>query len=135
LLELELGTKPNQVESVPDAMMEWFVAVGQLGRDADAFLAEKATVTSPLLKVRVFERGQELADRLRDLQGKLKAKSDTLATELKALNAAWEAAPPVGATSRAAALPLERLEQIYRQLGFFARWTAQIQERIVQLTF
>jgi DnaJ-domain-containing protein 1 len=135
LLELELGAKPKQVESIPDGMMEWFVEVGQLGRDADACLAEKAKITSPLLQVQIFERGQELADKLRALQAKLHAQSDALIAELKTLNRAWETAPPVGASTHAAALPLEHLEQIYRKLSFFVRWSAQVQERIVQLSF
>ncbi len=32
------------------------------------------------------------------------------------------------------ALPLDRLEQIYRLLGYFARWSEQLQERIFQLS-
>jgi hypothetical protein len=30
-------------------------------------------------------------------------------------------------------LPLERLEQLYRAMSYVARWTEQVQERIVQL--
>lgn len=134
LLELELGAKPKQVESIPDGMMEWFVEVSRLVREADAFLAEKAEVTSPMLQVQVFERGHELADILRTLQTKLNTQSGTFAAELMTLNAAWETAPPVGSSARATALPLERLEQIHLKFSFFVRWTAQIQERIVQLS-
>ena len=36
---------------------------------------------------------------------------------------------------RAAALPLERLEQVCRVFSYMARWTEQIQERLVQLSF
>jgi hypothetical protein len=32
-------------------------------------------------------------------------------------------------------LPLGRLEELYRLFGYFARWSEQIQERVVQLSF
>jgi len=43
---------------------------------------------------------------------------------LKTMNASWPGIKP-----------LDRLEQIYRVFGYMARWTAQIQERLVQLSF
>ena len=49
------------------------------------------------------------------------------------MNEAWLSAPKPGAPGRREALPLERLEQIYRTLSYIFRWSAQIQERIVQL--
>jgi hypothetical protein len=76
----------------------------------------------------------EWMDRLVDLQNRVRAMGETLATELNGLNAVWNAAPVVGSPERIAALPLERLEQIYRAMSYVARWTSQIQERVVQLT-
>ena len=34
-----------------------------------------------------------------------------------------------------ATLPLAKLEQLYRTLSFLSRWTAQLQDRVVQLAF
>jgi len=44
------------------------------------------------------------------------------------MNSIWEATAP------AAALPLDRLEEIYRSFSYINKWSAQLQERIVQLS-
>jgi DnaJ-domain-containing protein 1 len=133
LLTLEQGAKPRDVQRIPPGTMDLFMEVGQLCRDADAFLAERARVTSPLLKVRLFQRGMEWTDQLNALQQTVHAERTRLSAELLAMNRAWETAPAPGTPERAAALPLERLEQIYRIFSYVARWTEQIQERTVQL--
>jgi DnaJ-domain-containing protein 1 len=133
LLELELGAKPRDVQRIPPGTMDLFVEVGQLCRDVDAFLAQRGNVTSPLLKVQMFERGMEWTDKLQALQQRINAKRDELTGELQQLNAVWESAPAIGSPERIAALPLERLEQIYRVFSYIARWSEQIQERNVQL--
>jgi hypothetical protein len=133
LLQLELGAKPSDIQRIPPGTMDLFVEVGQLCRDIDAFIAERANVTSPLLKVKLFERGMEWTDKLQELQLRINAKRDELAAELQQMNAVWESAPPIESPDRAAALPLERVEQIYRVFSYIARWSEQIQERIVQL--
>jgi hypothetical protein len=46
--------------------------------------------------------------------------------ELKTLSAGWD-----GMADK----PLERLLQIWRLLSFYDRWLAQLQERVVQLSF
>ena len=107
--------------------------VGQICRDVDAFLAQRGNVTSPLLKVQMFERGMEWTDKLQALQQRINARRDELTGELQQMNAVWESAPAIGLPERAAALPLERLEQIYRVFSYIARWSEQIQERNVQL--
>ncbi len=135
LLELESGSKPSDIQRIPPGTMDLFVEVGQMCRDVDSFLDEKSKITSPILKVRWFEKGQEWTDRLNQLQQRIHARRDELSTELQRLNEAWEKAPPIGAADRVAALPLERLEQIYRIFSYIARWTGQIQERVVQLSF
>ena len=133
LLELERGAKPSDIQRIPPGTMDLFVEVGQLCRDVDAFLAERAKVTSPLLKVKMFERGMEWTDKLQALQQNINAKREELAAELQQMNPVWESAPPISSPERAAALPLERLEQIYRVFSYIARWSEQIQERNVQL--
>lgn len=134
LLELELGGKPRDIQRIPPGTMDLFVEVGQTCRDCDEFLKQKATATSPILKLQILQAGMEWMDRLANLQSRVRAMGDTLATELGSLNPVWDAAPAIGSPTRAAALPLERLEQIYRAMSYVARWTGQIQERVVQLT-
>ena len=133
LLELEQGAKPKDVQRIPPGTMDLFVEVGQLCRDVDAFIAQRANATSPLVKVQMFERGMEWTDKLQALQRRINEKREELAAELQGMNAIWDNAPSVGSPERLSALPMERLEQIYRVFSYIARWTEQIQERIVQL--
>ena len=130
LLQLELGAKPKDLQQMPDDLAETFLAVAQLCRQVDAFLAEKARADSPLLQVRLFERGQEWMDQLNDLQRKLSVHHETLTQTLRTLDGQWDAARADASSRREI---LRRLEDLYRQLGFFARWTVQIQERLVRL--
>lgn len=124
LLELELGAKPSDLTSIPDDLMAWFTEVGQLLRQTEAFRTEAAAVTSPLLKVQMFQRGQDWIEKLSALRQKIAGHRDALLAELKTLDAGWPAAKP-----------LDRLREIWRLLGFYDRWIAQLQEREVQLSF
>jgi DnaJ-domain-containing protein 1 len=129
LLELELGALPKDVQRIPSDLMDLSLEVGKACREADAFLAEKAKVTSPLLQVTFFERGEEFADPLRRLRQRVNSLDDELTRELQRIDAAWQA----DAARRKALLP--RLEELYRLFSYFARWSAQIQERVVRLSF
>lgn len=131
LLELERGAKPADIQSIPPEMMGLFVEVGQLCRETDAFLAEKARAVPPILKAQMFERGQEYAGRLNAMRERIAGLYDGLMAELKTMNAAWESAGH--RKEQGDRLPLERLEEIYRLLGYYGRWSGQIQERTVQL--
>ena len=133
LLELEAGGKPKDVQRIPPGTMDLFVEVGQTCRDTDEFLKQKSTSDSPMVKLRLMQEGLDWLDRLQALQGRVNAKRDELTTELRQMNGVWEAAPAIGIPDRVNALPLERLEQVYRAMSYVARWTEQIQERIVQL--
>lgn len=113
--------------------MDLFIEVGQACRDCDAFLSRLKSATSPMLKLQIMREGLEWTDRLQQLQGKVNETQKAFETELRSMNPIWESAPAVGDPARAAALPLERLEQLYRGLSYVARWTEQLQERILQL--
>ena len=134
LLELESDATPKDVQSIPPGTMDLLVEIGQVCRETDLFLAARANTVSPLLKVRMFETGMAWTGKLNQLRGRINLRREELAAELKGMNAAWNAAPPPGRAGRAAALPLERLEQVSRVFSYTARWTEQIQERLVQLS-
>lgn len=127
LFELQTGTKPQQVQQVPTDLMEFFFQVGQLFKQTDSFLAEKAKTSSPLLQVQLFETAQEWTEKLNTLQQQLNGRQEQLVAELKELDARW-----VDVANRA--LMLGRLEELYRLFSYFARWQSQIQEKIVQLS-
>jgi DnaJ-domain-containing protein 1 len=134
LIELERGQRPPGIESVPADLMELFFQIGQVSREVDDFLLERAKVRSPLLKVQMFERGLEWTDKLSQVQQGLNVRRRELEEKLKEMNAVWEAAPAVGSSERLAALPLDELEMAYRTFSYYARWTGQLQDRIVQLS-
>jgi DnaJ-domain-containing protein 1 len=133
LLELELGAKPAAIHRAPAEIMDSSFEVGQLCREVDFFLVKNAAVTSPILKVAWFERAQEWSEKLKALGQGINARRAGLLAELAAMNPAWESAQAAGVDR--AGLPLERLEEIYRRLSYLARWSEQIQERTVQLSF
>jgi DnaJ-domain-containing protein 1 len=129
LLQLELSVQPHNTQRIPSELMDLSLEVGKLCREADAFLAEKAKVTSPLLQVNFFQRGQEHVDRLQTLRERVNSLNDRLNQELQQIDAAWQS----GTTPRNTLL--QRLEELHRLFSYFARWTAQIQERVVRLSF
>jgi curved DNA-binding protein CbpA len=130
LLELELGAKPKDIQKIPTELADLFAEVSMVCRNADGFLAEKGKVTSPLLQVQLFERGQDWVEKLNLLQRKLNKLREQVLAQLKSLDAKWISAD---VNSRREILP--GLEELYRLFGYFNRWNNQIQERITQLSF
>ena len=129
LLQLELGVLPKDIQRIPSNLMDLSLEVGKACREADAFLAEKARVTSPLLQVTFFERGQEFAEKLQRLRQRVNAFSEQLTAELQQIDTDWQA----GASPRNTLL--QRLEELYRLFSYFSRWNAQLQDRVVRLSF
>jgi len=130
LLELERGSKPKDVQTVPPALMELFLRVREVGQHTDIFLAERRGVSSPLLKVQMFERAQEMIEPLSKMQQQINAWHEGLIARLKEIDSAWDGA---GAGNREKVL--HKIEELYPLFSYFNRWSGQIQERIVQLSF
>lgn len=130
LLELELGAKPRDIQTIPVGLADLFAEVANSCRSADGFLAEKSKATSPLLQVQLFERGQDWVEKLNLLQRKLNELREKITGELKSLDAQWMT---IDSVARRDILP--KLEELYRLFGYFNRWNNQIQERVVQLSF
>lgn len=130
LLELELGAKPTDIQQVPPQLAELFAEVITAYKSADAFIAERARATSPLVQVQLFVRGQEWIEKLQALQGKLNGLHDQLMARLKTLDERWMNADQA---ARRAMLPA--IEELFRLFSYFNRWNSQIQERVVQLSF
>lgn len=134
LLELELGSPPANLKDISAETMDLFMEVGQACREADRIVAAKAKASSPLLQAQWFEPAMACSEELSALLQRIHLRRETLLTELHAMNAAWESAPPPGSAARAAALPLRRLEEMGRDLSYLSRWSGQLQERIGQLS-
>ena len=126
LLELELGKKPSDLTTVPDELMDLFFSVGQAVRETDAFLLEKQSATSPLIQVQLYGRGEAWAEKLDALRQPIAARRDELLAALKQLDTDWQESP---------VKPRERLQEIWRLLSFYERWLAQLQERMVKISF
>jgi len=131
LLELERGSTPTEIQQIPQDLMNVFMEVSQVCRQADAFLSEKSKISSPLLKVQFFERGHEWTEELRHLQNSVRARRESLVDELKTIDAAWIASARSNVSQHAGLLA--RLEELYRLFSYFDRWLGQIQERITQI--
>ena len=128
LIELETGAKPKQVQNVPPDLMNTFMEITNICRGADDFLAEKNATTSPLLKLQLFERGQEWTEKLMSSQRKINTWREELLDQVRKLDQEW-------ASSSAKRRELiSALETQCQLLGYFGRWGAQVQERIVQLS-
>ena len=97
--------------------------------DRRVFAEARRGQDSPILKAQSFALGMERLDDLQKLQTRVLVRQAAVDEQLAGLNAAWEAAPPPGDPARRAALPLDRLEQLYRASSFLARAGRQIQER------
>jgi curved DNA-binding protein CbpA len=130
LLELETGAKPKQVQNVPSDLMNAFMEITNVCRGADAVLAEMSATTSPLLRLQLFERGQEWTEKLMASQRKINSWREDLLGRIKEVDGEWER----DSGSEAHQKSLGALEKHCQLLGYFGRWGAQIQERIVQLS-
>jgi DnaJ-domain-containing protein 1 len=130
LLEIELGAKPKDIQTIPTALADLFAEVASVCKSADQFLVEKNKTTSPLMQVQLFERGQDWIEKLNLLQRKLNELRDQVLSQLKSLDAKWIADEE---NHRRELLP--NLEELYRLFSYFNRWQNQIQERVVQLSF
>jgi hypothetical protein len=129
LLELELGAKPPDVQRIPPGTMELFSEVAAACRAADAVLAARPAAMSPMQQWQSLERGLEWAARIEALREAVRTRELAALEEVEAMNDAWQSAPPVGDPARPGALPLRRLSELNQLLGYFARWSAQLEER------
>ncbi|HEX4341748.1 MAG TPA: DnaJ domain-containing protein [Verrucomicrobiae bacterium] len=129
LLELERGTAPKDLRQPPNDLVNLSFEVGQMCRIADALIAEAAKATSPLIKVQFFGQAHDQIEKLTTLRQTISKKNEAILVELKSVDAAWIKNP----LDRPSLLP--HVEVIAAQLGFFARWLPQLQERQLRLTF
>jgi len=131
LILLERGAAPANLEQVSNEAANVFFEVSQVCRQVDAFLAAKIKLTSPLAKAAHFSQSLDLTDRVQNLLQSIADKKKGAEEEVRAISDAWSRDTTPG--SRANEHGIERLKEIYRQLGYLTRWTDQLQERLVHL--
>ena len=66
------------------------------------------------------------------MKQRLSGHTERLLVELKAIDDSWMATPVSHPEARQALL--NHLEQLYPLFGYFSRWNAQLQERIVRFS-
>jgi len=133
LLELETGAPPGAIQPVDASLMDLFMEVGQTFKAVDDVLDKKAQEDSPLLRARILQQGLGLTDGLTALASLLNAELEILSEDLIQLDDAWPCASAPSEQGRAAALPIDRLEDIFQRLSYLRRWQAQVQERLINL--
>jgi len=128
LLELERGEKPKDTQRIAPSLAETFNQVNLICRAADALRSEAHRITSPLLKVAMFDRAQETTEKLRQLQQEIHVQREAVLTEIQQIDSAWT-------ENSDRQIALGRLEELYRLLSYFTRWSGQLQDRVLQLAF
>jgi len=131
LCQLESGAKPGDLRTIPDDVVQFFGEVGALLRETNGLVAEKASVTSAILKVGLLEKAMPYLERIAKLQAAIQARLQGVMEELRMLDQHWEECRQDPARRAAA---LGSAVRLYHLFGFFERWAGQLQERNFQLT-
>jgi curved DNA-binding protein CbpA len=129
LLELEGGGTPGDIQDIPPSLAPLLFRCGELCRRADAWLgANHDRVDSPMLKLERMREAMEQADQLENLRAELGRERERLEEVLRGMNRCRE-------EGLAAGPGLGELELRYREAAFLRRWSAQVQERSLRLSF
>jgi DnaJ-domain-containing protein 1 len=132
-LELETGTRPADLQEMPEPLATVFFDVSRVCREADQVLDRKRRTSSPLLQVALFEAVQGVEERLARQALTLEEQLGRLEQELKDLSASLPTPANEGGTQAAPSHVVARLHAVYRALSFQDRWLRQIRERLIQL--
>ncbi len=133
LLELETGSSPQQVSQIPSRLMDEFLGIGEMCRATDRIISANSAATSPLLKVELFTQAQQSVDRLSQTNRKLADRYAGLLQQVQDIDSRWMQNQEAGLNQPADLI--SQLAELYRLLGYIQRWSRQLQERIVQLSF
>lgn len=131
LMVLETGAKPGDLKTIPENLIQMFSQVAMLLRQTDPLLKEKAQAVSPMLKVGILERAMPHLGMISTLQTGIDQRRSELDGELAALDAVWVESV-LNAEMRGQALA--GAQRLYHLFGFLDRWSAQLRERMIQLT-
>ena len=131
LLLLEGGSKPGDLRTLPEDVVQLFGTVGAALRDTNPLVAEKALATSAILRVGLMEKALPHIENISRLQAVIQTQLQGVTDELRRLDGEWDAGL-LNPAQRSAALATA--EKLYHLFGFYERWAGQLQERSFQLT-
>jgi DnaJ-domain-containing protein 1 len=129
LLELAGIPKAGSIQNVPAAALKFFASVAEMTKRADELLKEKRAATSPMVKVQVFEKALSIAESIRELKQKIAEQVRITESELQNLSSSGKVQIPLASPT------IDALQNAAATLGFLERWGAQLQEKVVALTF
>jgi len=130
-LLLERGSKPGDLRTIPDDVVQFFSEVGAVLRDTNALLAEKSQATPAIMRAGQIGKAMPLLEKISRLQTAIQMRLDGVTQELRALDGDWDACLRDPARRETA---LATADKLYHLFGFFERWASQLQERSFQLT-
>jgi curved DNA-binding protein CbpA len=125
LLELE-GQAPSSTEQrVPRELHDLFPAIGALTQRTNLLLQKTRTASSALTRALLKPEILELENESKQLREKIQRLSDDSLRHLRQINCRW-------ATDRAG--QVGALSDLYFQFAYLARWSAQLDEMMFQLS-
>ncbi len=127
LWQLETGEKIGATAQIPEELALIFIEVGQVCRDAGAFHAENAKLTSPILKAQGYGIALDWINQLQDIQTRVIGLDRVFVGDLQAFDQEWNELDP--ATRR------NSLKQLHFRASCVQRWKEQLHERLAQLAF
>ena len=124
LLELEAPEAPSRAVQIPPPLAELFMQLAGHHRALGSFRQKESAAASPLARALLATEKSAL---LRSLETALAQLDDAHAdalTELRALDAAWDARDSAA---------LESLAALQARFAFLAKWSAQLREDVFKL--
>ena len=134
LLTLERGTEPNLICPVSAEVVTLIHTVGRVCRQVDEYLRQRSVNMSPLLRPSSVRDAIEWTDWLIGIRREINTRLGEIDAILKELNMTWESSPPDGSEPRDNSLPCNRLERLHQELSFLTSLSAQVGERLLQLS-
>lgn len=131
LFELEKDRRVPDLQEMPDDLMQLFTTLTQRFTETDCFLREKASATSPMLKVSLFEEGESHREALQKTQALLRQRLFDLEASVRELDQQWTCRVETSHPSHGEVI--SKLESLYRLISFHERWLQQAQTRMIQL--
>ena len=130
LLELELGTKPASIQTIPNDLAKVGAEVMMFCREVDAFLRTKTPNPSPMIRSQDFRAGLEWAAKGDSLSAQLSQVEAELELSLRELGQKWPSA--ASHPSNRSSL-MEDLDRAFRKASYHRKWCKLIKERQFQL--
>jgi len=131
LLLLERGTKPGDLRSIPDDIVQLFSEVAMLLKSTENILTQKARATSAIQKAGLLTQAVPHLENISRLQSTIRNRLEKAEQDLHELDKKWPEHVQSPDQRSSAFTTADRLYHLY---GFLDRWTQQLHERMVQLT-